>query len=51
MHRERMEENFALFDFALSDEDMAALSALDRGESGRTGPNPNTFDMIHRSGE
>jgi len=51
MHRERMEENFALFDFALSDEDMAALSALDRGESGRTGPNPNTFDMIRRSGE
>ena len=51
MHRERMEENFTLFDFALSDEDMAALSALDRGESGRTGPNPNTFDMIRRSGE
>jgi hypothetical protein len=30
---------------------MAVLSALDRGESGRTGPNPNTFDMIRRSGE
>jgi 2,5-diketo-D-gluconate reductase A len=46
MHRERMEENFALFDFGLSDEDMAAIAALDRGESGRTGPNPNTFDRI-----
>jgi 2,5-diketo-D-gluconate reductase A len=45
-HRERMEENFALFDFELTDEDMAAVSGLDRGESGRTGPNPNTFDMI-----
>jgi 2,5-diketo-D-gluconate reductase A len=45
-HRERIEENFALFDFELSDDDMSAISALDRGESGRTGPNPNTFDMI-----
>jgi len=42
-HRERIEENFALFDFELTHEDMAAISSLDRGESGRTGPNPNTF--------
>jgi 2,5-diketo-D-gluconate reductase A len=42
-HRERIEENFALFDFELTDDDIAAISALDRGESGRTGPNPNTF--------
>jgi 2,5-diketo-D-gluconate reductase A len=48
MHRERMEENFALFDFELTDEDMAVISALDRGESGRTGPNPNTFDLVRR---
>jgi len=27
---------------------MAAITALDRGEPGRTGPNPNTFDMIRR---
>ena len=46
MHRERMEENFALFDFELTDEDVATIAALDRGETGRTGPNPNTFDMI-----
>jgi 2,5-diketo-D-gluconate reductase A len=45
-HRERIEENFALFDFELTDDDVAAISALDHGESGRTGPNPNTFDMI-----
>jgi 2,5-diketo-D-gluconate reductase A len=47
-HRERINENFALFDFELTDDDMAAIAALDRGESGRTGPNPNTFDMIRR---
>jgi 2,5-diketo-D-gluconate reductase A len=47
-HRERIEENFALFDFELTDDDLAAISALDRGESGRTGPNPNTFDLIRR---
>jgi 2,5-diketo-D-gluconate reductase A len=29
-HRERIEENARLFDFELSDEDMAALDALDR---------------------
>ncbi|HEX2702392.1 MAG TPA: aldo/keto reductase [Solirubrobacteraceae bacterium] len=29
-HRERIEENAQLFDFVLSDEDMAALDALDR---------------------
>ncbi|MBO0847252.1 MAG: aldo/keto reductase [Nocardioides sp.] len=43
MHRERMEENFRLFDFDLSEGDMQAITALDRGEAGRTGPNPNTF--------
>jgi 2,5-diketo-D-gluconate reductase A len=45
-HRERMEENFALFDFELTDEEVDQISALDKGESGRTGPNPDTFDMI-----
>jgi 2,5-diketo-D-gluconate reductase A len=29
-HRERIEENALIFDFSLSDEDMAALDALDR---------------------
>lgn len=45
-HEERMRENFAIFDFSLTDEEMAAISALDRGEEGRTGPNPDTFDWI-----
>ncbi|MEO5853003.1 MAG: aldo/keto reductase [Nocardioides sp.] len=43
---ERMRENFEVFDFTLDDADMAALSGLDRGEDGRTGPNPDTFDWI-----
>jgi 2,5-diketo-D-gluconate reductase A len=46
MHPARMRENFALFDFELSDADMAAVSARDEGEPGRTGPNPDTFDWI-----
>ncbi len=37
----RIEENFKLFDFELSDDDMHALFELDREE--RTGPDPNTF--------
>ena len=45
-HRERLAENFAVFDFALSADEVAALSALDKGEAGRTGPNPDTFDWI-----
>ncbi|MGN0493765.1 MAG: aldo/keto reductase, partial [Acutalibacteraceae bacterium] len=32
-HIERMKENFKVFDFALSDGDMARLSALDKNES------------------
>lgn len=32
-HLERMEENFNVFDFTLSDEDMSAISALDRMQS------------------
>ena len=42
--RERMQENFALFDFELGTEDMATLTGLDRGE--RTGPDPDTFNYI-----
>jgi 2,5-diketo-D-gluconate reductase A len=39
--RSRIEENFALFDFELNDEQMAAVSALNRDE--RIGPNPDAF--------
>ena len=44
VNRARMEENFALFDFELSDGDMATLTGLDRGE--RTGPDPDSFNYI-----
>jgi 2,5-diketo-D-gluconate reductase A len=42
----RMQENFELFDFELGSDDMEAITALDRGEDGRTGPNPDTFAYI-----
>jgi 2,5-diketo-D-gluconate reductase A len=42
----RMKSNFQLFDFALDNSAMDAISALDHGESGRTGPNPDMFDYI-----
>jgi 2,5-diketo-D-gluconate reductase A len=42
----RVRENFELFDFELGDDDIDAISALDRGEDGRTGPNPDDFDYI-----
>jgi 2,5-diketo-D-gluconate reductase A len=38
----RIKENLAVFDFELTDEDVASVSALDRG--GRTGPDPDTFN-------
>ena len=42
----RMEENFDLFDFELEPEDMEEITALDKGEDGRTGPHPDKFDYI-----
>jgi len=32
--------------FELADDDMAAITGLDRGESGRTGPHPDTMSWI-----
>jgi len=40
----RIEENFRLFDFELTAQDVAAITALDRGE--RTGPDPDTFNWV-----
>ena len=46
MSKQRLAENFDVFDFALSAEEVDALAGLDRGEAGRQGPNPDTFDWI-----
>ncbi len=43
---ERIEENFAIFDFELSDDQMRAIDELDRGEDGRRGPHPDRFAMV-----
>jgi len=40
----RIRENFALFDFELSDADVSDISALDKGQ--RTGPDPDVFNYI-----
>jgi 2,5-diketo-D-gluconate reductase A len=43
---ERMAENLAVLDFALSAEEIASIDGLDRGESGRSGPNPDSYEGI-----
>jgi 2,5-diketo-D-gluconate reductase A len=46
VHRDRIKSNFDIFDFSLTGDEMDAVTGLDRGESGRTGPNPDNFDYI-----
>ena len=46
VHPQRMKENFEIFDFEINDEEIEALTALNRGEDGRRGPNPDIFDYI-----
>lgn len=41
---ERMAENISVFNLALSEEEMAAIDALDRGPDGRVGPHPATYE-------
>ena len=42
--RSRVEENFHVFDFELSDDEIAAIDAVNRDE--RIGPDPDTFNWI-----
>ena len=46
VHPQRMKDNFEIFDFEINDEEIEALTALDKGEAGRQGPNPDTFAYI-----
>ncbi len=46
MQRQRMQENFEIFDFEINDEEIEALTALDKGKAGRMGPDPDTFNYI-----
>jgi len=43
VHRERIAENAAIFDFELSEEDMTRIDALDRNQ--RVGTHPDHFDF------
>lgn len=48
-HKERMAENFNVFDFALSDEDMKAIAALDKEQSSFfSHTDPDTVEMFVR---
>jgi 2,5-diketo-D-gluconate reductase A len=42
----RIRENYEIFDFALGDDDMTAIKALNRDE--RTGPDPDRFNWVPR---
>jgi 2,5-diketo-D-gluconate reductase A len=44
--RNRIAENFAVFDFELTEADVAAIDELDRDEEGRVGSHPDTMDVI-----
>ena len=44
IHRERMVENFDVFDFELTDAELAAINGLERGGAGRVSSDPNTVN-------
>lgn len=43
VHEERLKENAGIFDFKLTDDDMAAISNLNRNERVNEESNPDTF--------
>lgn len=45
----RIESNFNIFDFELTQMQIEKISSLDKGEEGRRGPNPDTFDYIPKA--
>lgn len=44
--RERMEDNLNVIGFELSEAEIKSIDALDQGESGRAGPNPDTYEGL-----
>ena len=42
--RSRVEENFDIFDFELTEDDISQITLLNRNE--RTGPDPDSFNYI-----
>src|SRR5690606_13801585 len=44
VHAQRLRANFHVFDFALDDDDMAAIAGLDQPD-GRGGPDPEHFNL------
>lgn len=47
VHPDRIRENFQVFDFSLSEAEMGRIAALDQGEGGRTGSDPDQFDNLY----
>ena len=45
VHAGRIEENYDVFDFDLTAEEVMRIDALDKGEAGRIGPDPRDFDF------
>lgn len=45
-HKERIEENFAVFDFTLDADDLAKIAALDNPQGGRIGSDPATAAFL-----
>ena len=43
---ERMAENYDIFDFELTTEQMTAIDKLDRDADGRVGPSPDTYEGV-----
>lgn len=46
IHAERLRENFDVFNFQLSEQEMRQIAGLDKGEAGRTGSNPATASFL-----
>ena len=42
----RMRENVEIFDFELTGDQMSRIDGLDKGDAGRRGPDPDTFDFV-----